>query len=171
MLNVGSVRAARRLAVPAQDRILRDHETSPPTPVEMFEAAAANIVALYRRIGSATLFDNAWRVLPADQHRRLWRGPGERSIVAIIDLADGRSVAVASDFGMDTPHWVVCRLETVPNGSTDPIDREFRLVEDPAEVPVYGTSLALLLDAALDSGGDITHLETGRLDQLDSLTP
>jgi hypothetical protein len=32
---------------------------------------------------------------------------------------------------------------------------------------VYGTSLALLLDAALDCGGDIAHLETGRLDQLD----
>jgi hypothetical protein len=33
-------------------------------------------------------------------------------------------------------------------------------------VPVYGTSLALLLDAALDSGGDIAHLETTRLSQL-----
>jgi hypothetical protein len=41
------------------------------------------------------------------------------------------------------------------------------LVDEPADVPVYGTSLALLLDAALDSGGDISHLETGRLDQLD----
>jgi len=32
---------------------------------------------------------------------------------------------------------------------------------------LYGTSLALLLDAALDSAGDIAYLEAGRLDQLD----
>jgi hypothetical protein len=40
------------------------------------------------------------------------------------------------------------------------------LLDEAADVPVLGTSLALLLDAALDSGGDVAHLETGRLDQL-----
>ncbi|MEU3458265.1 hypothetical protein ABZ671_32505 [Micromonospora sp. NPDC006766] len=53
---------------------------------------------------------------------------------------------------------------------SDEFDARFRLVDDPADVPVYGTSLAQLLDTALDSDGDITHLETGRLDQLDRLT-
>ncbi|MEV5763657.1 hypothetical protein AB0L34_03630 [Micromonospora sp. NPDC052213] len=64
-------------------------------------------------------------------------------------------------------HWVLCRIEEVAATRSDEFDDRLRLVDDPADVPVYGTSLARLLDAALDSDGDTTHLETGRLDQLD----
>jgi UvrB/uvrC motif len=38
-------------------------------------------------------------------------------------------------------------------------------------VPLYGTSLTILLAAALETGGDINHLEIGRLDQLDHHSP
>ena len=38
-----------------------------------------------------------------------------------------------------------------------------------ADVPLLGTSFVILLDAAMDSGGDVAHLETGRLDQLDAM--
>ena len=55
----------------------------------------------------------------------------------------------------------------MPSDGEDTNRPRFHLVDEPNEVPVYGTSLALLLDAALDSGGDIAHLETGRLDELD----
>ncbi|MEU4569961.1 DUF4419 domain-containing protein [Micromonospora sp. NPDC023956] len=149
------------------DRIVRDHQTSPPQPTWLFNAPA-EVVALYRRVGSATLFDT-WRLLPVAEHRRVYRGHGEHSLLAIMDLADGRSVCAALDSETQPIHWVVCRLEAAASERSD-VDTLFRLVDEPADVPVYGTSLARLLDAALDSDGDIAHLETGRLDQLDRPT-
>lgn len=66
----------------------------------------------------------------------------------------------------ETAHWVRCRVEPaagrIPTGGP-----RFRLADPPADIPVLGMSLAMLLDAALDSGGDIAHLETGRFDQLE----
>lgn len=147
------------------DRIVRDHDVTPPQPVRLFDACA-DVVAVYRRIGSATLFGGAWRLRPVVDHRQVWRGD-YLPIVTIIDLADGRSIGAASDYDTQTTHWVICRVEEVAPEGSDALRRDFRLVDEPADVPVYGTSLALLLDAALDSGGDIAHLETGRLDQLD----
>ncbi|MFI6226008.1 DUF4419 domain-containing protein [Micromonospora echinospora] len=149
------------------DRIVRDHQTDPPQSTWLFNAPA-EVVALYRRVGSATLFDT-WRLLPVAAHRRVHRGPGEHSLLAIIDLADGRSVCAALDNETQPIHWVVCRVEGVASERSD-VDVLFRLVDEPADVPVYGTSLAQLLDAALDSDGDIAHLGTGRLDQLDRPT-
>ncbi|MFI0451393.1 DUF4419 domain-containing protein [Actinomadura sp. 6N118] len=140
------------------DRIVRDHETTPPEPVRLWEASA-DLMALYRRIGSATLFDGAWRLRPAAAHRRVRPAPEDHSLIAIIDLPDGRCVAAANDYRTETSHWVVCHVE-------EDADDRLRLMDRPSDVPVYGTSLALLLDAALDSGGDFTHLETGRLDGL-----
>ncbi|MEV4759602.1 hypothetical protein AB0J86_31520 [Micromonospora sp. NPDC049559] len=145
------------------DRIVRDHETTPPQPDRLYNASA-ELVALYRRIGSATLFGGAWRLLPAAEHRQIWRET--LPIVSLIELADGRCIGAALDHETETPHWIACRVE--PGAHRHPDDGEFRLVDEPADVPVYGTSLAMLLDAALDCGGDITHLQSGRLDELDS---
>ena len=142
------------------ERIVRDHVTTQPEPAG-WRLAPAELVAVYRRIGSARLFGGAWRLLPEKEHRTVWRGAGLATISAVIDLSDGRSIAAATDHWMRA-HWVVC---TVAGSSTD------RLVEDPDDIPVYGTSLAILLDAALDSGGDIAHLETGRLADLDRTPP
>ncbi|AVT28577.1 hypothetical protein C6361_02640 [Plantactinospora sp. BC1] len=148
------------------DRIVRDHQTTPPQPDHpMHTHTDGDLVAIYRRIGSATLFDGGWRLLPAAEQDWIFDGVGDLGIAVIGELADGRSLCAAADFTAQTTHWVVCRVERGAAdrpGSPGPL----RLVDRLAEVPVYGSSLALLLDAALDSGGDIRHLETGRLDAL-----
>ncbi|MEU8118712.1 DUF4419 domain-containing protein [Spirillospora sp. NPDC049024] len=148
------------------DRIVRDHAADPPRPYRWFRASA-DLAALYRRIGSATMFDGAWRLRPAGDHRWVWRGEGRCQIRTVIDLADGRCIGAAFDDETESFHWIVCRIEEVDDSTQAPWGSKFRLVDEPADVPVYGTSLALILDAALDSGGDISHLETGRLVQLD----
>lgn len=148
------------------DRIIRDHAADPPRH-HRWHYAPADLAALYRRIGSATMFDGAWRLRPAADHRRIRRGVDRRPIRTVIDMADGRCISAVIDVGTQTFHWIVCRVERVDIESRGHPDNRFRLLDEPADVPVYGTSLALLLDAALDSGGDISHLETGRLDQLD----
>jgi hypothetical protein len=152
------------------DRIVREHDAAPPQPVREFPGrlydACADVVALYHRIGSATLLDGAWRLLPVVEHRRVRLLDSDRSIVTIIDLADGRSICASTNYPTPTTHWVICRVEKVEAEGPD-TPRRFRLLDEPADIPVYGTSLALLLDTALDSGGDIAHLETGRLDQTD----
>jgi len=137
------------------DRIVRDHETTPPREAGHFFDGTADVVAIYRRIGSASLFDGAWRLLPAAERRGAWRGEGHLPIDAIIDLADGRSLTAADDYDTETTYWVVCRVE------------DKAMVDRPEDVPVFGTSLALILNAALDSGGDFSHLQTGWLAQLE----
>jgi hypothetical protein len=150
------------------DRIVREHEVTPPQTTRL-SGGCAELVALDRRIGSVTLFDGAWR-LPPFRERRLHWSP-DWSITTVIELADGRSICAATDVRRQATHWVVCHAEPVTAaGPVLVYPLEFRMLDDPADVLVYGTSLALLLQAALDSGGDITHLETGRLDQLDPQT-
>jgi hypothetical protein len=141
------------------DRIVRDHATTPPEPG--FHEGPADLLALYARIGSATLFRGAWRLRPVREHRHLlW----SHNLTAVIDLADGRSICWTTGPDYWTAYWIACRIEPNPDG--DLLSRH-RLVDNPADIPVYGTSLAFLLNAALDSGGDIGHLETGRLTDLD----
>jgi hypothetical protein len=142
------------------DRILRDHVAAPPEPLPLRLFAPADVVALYRRIGSASLFDGAWRLLPAAEHRTVWREGECRTVETFIDLDDGRSISAAFDYRTQAVHWVVCRVEAGDDGKS-------RLVDEASAVPVLGTSLACLLDAALDSGGDLSHLVTGRLADLE----
>ncbi|WP_344899093.1 DUF4419 domain-containing protein [Actinomadura meridiana] len=149
------------------DRIVRDHETDPPQPHSWYQASA-ELAELYRRVGSATMFDGAWRLRPIADRRVVWRRMDQGLITAIIDFADGRSLCGVVDSGERAFHWIVCRVERV-DAEGEP-HKKFRLVDDPADVPVYGTSLAMILDVALDSGGDISRLETGRLDRLDGPT-
>ncbi|MEU4222038.1 hypothetical protein [Actinoplanes sp. NPDC026623] len=114
------------------DRIVRDHHTTAPTERRLFYASS-DLAALYRRIGSATLFGGAWRLLPVAEHGILYRGAGPRSILTVIDLADGRRIGAALDDATQSMHWLVCRVE----------------------------------EGAEEGGGDISHLQTGRLDQID----
>jgi hypothetical protein len=151
------------------DRMVRDHHTTEPSDERMF-FASADLVALYRRIGSATLFNGAWRLRPVADHSQLYRGPDRPSIVTVIDLADGRCIGAAIDDSTETFHWLACHVDQ----STDDDRSGPRLVlrDHPTDIALYGTSLTMLLTAALETGGDIDHLQTGRLDQLDrTLTP
>lgn len=143
------------------DRIVRDHETTPPVRAR-FDEATEELIALYNRVGSATLCAGALRLLPPDEHVQVYGLMGGH-LLKIGELADGRSLAaVIHDMTM---HWTVCRL--APEEREDPRDPEYcRLLDAPADVPLYGTSLAMLLEAATDSGGDIAHLEVGRLSEM-----
>jgi hypothetical protein len=143
------------------DRLVAEQETTEPQPVRHLDSSA-DLVAVYRRIGSATLFDGAWRLLPGTEHRQT---SGDYWIVAVIELADGRYIGGIGDWRTQTYHWVCCRLEEIVEDKLG-LREQYRLADDPAMVPVYGTSLAILLDAALDSGGDIAHLQTGWLADL-----
>jgi hypothetical protein len=148
------------------DRLIVSQQVTPPAPVSSW-FLPAEVTALYDRIGPAALFGGAWRLLPVAEHRVAWAGDSLRSILAIIDLPDGRSIAATTDDAQQATHWISCRLtDAGPRTNPEPLPRQVRLADDPADVPVYGTSLALLLDAALDSGGDIAHLETTRLSHL-----
>jgi hypothetical protein len=141
------------------DRIVRDHQATAPSENLLF-FASGELAGLYRGIGSATLFDGAWRLLPASGHGYAYRGDDLSTIVTIIELADGRSIGAAMDDATETLHWLVCRVERSAG-------RTVILRDHPADVPVYGTSLTMLLAAALETGGAIDHLRTGRLEQLD----
>ncbi|WP_433199778.1 hypothetical protein ACQP00_27605 [Dactylosporangium sp. CS-047395] len=143
------------------DRIVAGHETTPGR--DLPADAPADVIGLYRRLGTASLFGGRWRLRPVDEHRglngltaRLWAA--ER----LFDLDDGRSIIGAPDIEAGITYWIVGRVRKEGDGDWG----LYFLADDPAEVPVLGTSLAMLLDAALDSGGDITHLRTGWLSEL-----
>ena len=149
------------------DRIVADHHADPPVP-SRFPHGPAEMLAVYRRMASATLFDGAWRLLP-DHETRNASFPGGPSLTAYIDLPDGRSIAAVSEYTTGTSYWVVCRIEP---GGPPPLPPEYRLpppdrlLDRPEDVPVFGTSLALLLDTALDHNGDFESLQVGTLDRL-----
>jgi hypothetical protein len=130
------------------------------------------IMALYDRIASATFLGGSWRLRPVAEHSRAsLSGPG-LSVVIIADLPDGRSLAAVTRWHPRVTHWITARF-----AEDDPAEgsiagrlrlwpREDKFLDAPADVPVYGTSLARILAAALDNDGDITHLESGRLSDL-----
>lgn len=144
------------------DRIVGEHDTTPAQEVP--EEAPAEVVALYHRIGSATLFNGRWRLVPPDERRYVDCGNLDLLTQTLFELADGRTVAAAFDLSASTTYWLLCRVAEVDEPGR-PVAR-LRLADDAADVVVLGTSLAMLLDAALDSDGDVAHLETGRLDQI-----
>ncbi|WP_433199766.1 DUF4419 domain-containing protein [Dactylosporangium sp. CS-047395] len=141
------------------DRLVAGHETGPSLGLP--DDSPQEVVALYHKIGSASLFGGRWRLVPVEEPCYVLRLPGNLWAQTVFDLDDGRSIAWAFDERTMTTYWIAGRIAM---GATR---YELNtLADDPADVPVLGTSLAMLLDAALDSGGDIAHLETGRLDQV-----
>ena len=144
------------------DRIVAEYDTTPAQPVQ--GEAPAEVIALYHRVGSATLFDGRWKLLPMDQRRHVDCDTRGLWAETLFELADGQTIVAATDLSTLTTYWLLCRL--VPADTDGLADPWMRLADDPADVPVLGCSLAILLNAALDSGGDIAHLETCRLNQL-----
>ena len=144
------------------DRIADTQDTTPAQPVH--GDGPAEVIALYHRVGATALFDGRWRLVPMDQRRLVDCGILGLWTETLFELADGQSIVAATDSSTSTTYWLLCRLVDVhePGWSTP----RLHLADDPADVPVLGCSLAMLLDAALDSGGDVAHLETGRLNQL-----
>lgn len=134
------------------DRLFKEHEVTPAEAPDMLLEGPGELIAFDRRVGSAVLFDGAWRIRPHDDRLSTYLAIGF-TIQVVADLADGRHIALASkDYA--TVYYVACRLDG------------HDLADDPRDVPVYGTSLAILLEAAMDFGGDISLLETGKLADL-----
>jgi hypothetical protein len=122
--------------------LVAEHETTPPVEEGFVPSGGGEVIALYNRIGSASLFGGTWRLRPYTE--AVYLQSGRHTAQVLIDLPDGRRIGETYD-----SHWIVLR-----DG------------DDPATVPVLGTSLAHLLDAAMDSGGDIAHLEAMKLADL-----
>jgi hypothetical protein len=124
----------------------------------------SEVIALYHRIGSAMLCGGSWRLRPVAEHGAAWLRRSGHSLKIIADLPDGRSLAAATGSTTRATHWIAARFAEDDSGNS-PVrtwPREVTLLDDLADVPVYGTSLARILEAVLDSG-DIAHLESGRL--------
>jgi hypothetical protein len=156
---------AAGLAEPAEEGRRRGRRLEGPE--EILEGPG-EVMALYHRIASATLPGGSWRLRPAAEHSTAsLRGTSLR-VEIIADLPDGRSLAAATNLSTGVTHWITARFT-----EDDPVERPIRrrprddkFLDAPAEVPVYGTSLAAILAAALENDGDLTRLESGRLSDL-----
>jgi hypothetical protein len=160
---------AARLVKPAKER---------KRPFARFLEGPEEVMALYDRIASGTLLGGSWRLRPVAEHTRASLSGAGLSVAIIADLPDGRSLAAVTSWRPRVTHWITARF--APDDPAEgPIPGqpsvkgriplragEDKFLDAPAEVPVYGTSLARILAAALDNDGDITHLESGRLSDL-----
>lgn len=147
------------------DRLIREHQVSPPQP-GLLPNGTAELAGLYERVGAATLFGGAWRLLPIAEHGLIPRDYPIPYLATIMQIPGDRVLAAAVDLG-ETMHWVTCHVEDLGLDPTGLAGRRQRLLDEPADVPIFGTSLALVLQSILD-GGDLTGLETGRLADLDT---
>ncbi|GAA1656909.1 DUF4419 domain-containing protein [Catellatospora bangladeshensis] len=146
------------------DRIEREHVTTPATG--SLAHGPADVVAVYRRMASAVLFDGAWRLGPSVPIRHTPVGE-DITATAVIELPDGRSICSLHRYREAGYHVAVCRFEEVLTDAGHGITvRNYHFTDDPAEVWLYGTSFAALLEVALDNGGDIESLRSGRLSDL-----
>jgi hypothetical protein len=142
------------------DRLVAEHEWTPPRPTEEEVEllghkmtlrhpvqGGGELIALYQRVGTASLHGGTWRVRAYDggKSERL----GRHHVQPVFDLADGRTAGEITDFPASRTHWVI-----------------FRSDDQPQDVPVLGSSLAMLLESVLDHG-EVGHLETMRLSALD----
>jgi hypothetical protein len=160
------------------DRIARDHRTIPvsgsPAAEDPFTfEGPAEVIAISSRFEAVTLFEGerAWKIRPLRDHDPVGFADADASLAIsrVIDLKDGRSICYAIELRTDALHWLVCRVReraSFPPGELKDSWRPAIAVEPPSEIPLLGTSLATILDAALETGGEIGHLETGRLAQL-----
>lgn len=135
------------------DRIVREHHTTPsPERDRSDDEGTADTIALYGRIGTATLFagEHAWHFRPSRKHTYTYRS--RLMLRRIADLPDGRSLCVSTRGGREL--WVAARV-------TDD-----DVLDEPAQIRVLGSSLTAILDAALDCNGDIDHLTIGTLAEM-----
>lgn len=156
------------------ERLCAEHDVVRATANAKREhlSGPAEVVELFSQIESATLFtgERAWRLRSPREHQwvEIERG-GQFAIHRIADLPNGQSLCAASGGSTGDTHWLVCRLEEDKPRDPDDIavtPRSATALDLPSEIPMLGTSLAAILDAALAANGVIDHLEVGRFDQL-----
>ena len=148
------------------DRIVAEHESTPPDPANTHRnygmQGSAEVVELFSRLERATLFAGARRwdlELPIDvrfEERSQWY------FRRVARLGDGTSLCSAMRFGGDRePHWVLCRVEAEQRPD-DPM-LCVHAIDKLEDVRVLAGTLTSILDAALESGGDISSLVVGSL--------
>ncbi|MET9225396.1 DUF4419 domain-containing protein [Lentzea sp. NPDC003310] len=143
----------------ALDRVVAEHESTPPRPVEEVVELGANkivlrhqvqgsgeLISLYGQLGTASLHGGTWRV-PAYAEARGER-IGRHLARPVLEHVDGRVVGEVYDFPSGLVRWVLFRPGDVPR-----------------DVPVLGASLALVLLSVLEHD-DVGHLETQSLAEL-----
>ncbi|WP_191303468.1 DUF4419 domain-containing protein [Lentzea cavernae] len=137
------------------DRVVVEHECEPPEPlvqrpgplsIYMRPQGSGELIALYERLGAASLHGGSWRIRPNSARGR--EGVGRYQVDVVFDLADGRLAGEVADFRTGLSHWVL-----------------FRPGDLPEDVPVLGSSLAMLLESVLDHG-EVAQMETMRLSEL-----
>lgn len=91
------------------------------------------------------------------------QGADRFEILWIADLPGGRSLCAACHLGTEEVHWITCHLD-------EPAAPDIVTFVSPKEalpdIPTFGTSLAAIVDAALESNGAIDPREAGRFADL-----
>ncbi|MFC5104802.1 hypothetical protein [Kibdelosporangium philippinense] len=135
------------------DRMINEHNVTTTDALGEDLTGPHELIVLDRRVASAVLFDGAWRLRP--EHDRLWADLEDGPTIRIVfDLADGRHVGYTG-WDEESVRWVACRVD------------DQHVVDDLADIPVFGSSLAVLLEAAMDFGGDVSSLRTEALADLE----
>ena len=144
------------------DRIIAEHETTPPVPPERPmrpPSGTADVIAIRTRIGTAFLFGGAWTLQPAyrkvptriGSHRGFVTQPnyvsiGRGHMDLLFELPGDRVLGWLRRPWHDA-RWIVT-------------DRD-----EPVELLDVGTSLAAFMHGALESGGAWEHMVVGRVDR------
>ena len=136
------------------DRIVAEHDATPAASSDHDRIEGPpEVLELFSRIERASLFGGRWQLAPPI-YVSIPNLRGQMSRLA--RLADGTSLC-ALFTGGDT-RWVLCRVaEPKPNDmQCDGLDR-------PEQIRVLAGTLVSILDAALETGGDLSQLVVGTL--------
>jgi Domain of unknown function (DUF4419) len=146
------------------DRIFAEHEAVSPDPADKRRMwtveGSADVIELFSRIDRATLFagERAWQLERPLQVNFV--SPLEMSVRRIARLTDGTSLCEAVTWCDRSTRWIVCRTR-----DKDPGDmlRCCIGVDTPEQIRVLAGSLTEILDAALDTNGDLSPMIVGTL--------
>lgn len=124
----------------------------------------ADVIALFDRVASASLFGGAWRLREPRACQLTAKMLDHRTSIAgismgcIFDLSDGQALCYAcvGDFKLG---WFRARVTPTPGDWVV----ETNLADAPEDIAMLGDSLALILETALDTGGDVSALAHGTL--------
>jgi hypothetical protein len=139
------------------DRIVAEHEATPAVATgdhPRFVEGTPDVVELFSRLDRASLFGGRWQLLQPAHVSFAKPLPGMVSRVA--RLGDGTSLCAVMRGDQTT--WVVCRV-----AEPEPNNMQCTSLDEPAQIRVLAGTFASILDAALETGGDISHLAVGTL--------
>jgi hypothetical protein len=139
------------------DRILADPRTVVVKPAGEHRdlEGPAELIALYQRIDTATLFESprTWRIRAPGEHLQLRMKAGD-PIFCLIDVPDGRSIGYRFPLRSGEIRWYLCTIREPSSGATRSGIAALQPISKSAMIDL-GDSLTAILDAALDADGAI----------------